>query len=457
MIRIFSHYLPIRLLLLTLVEAAVLFESVAMFARLRAFAEPVGPPIIEAGVFTFIMLMMMTALGMYQTKAEAFRATVQRLVVAWVLAVIIVSAMFYLIPAADIGRANLGLASVVALGGVLLVRVLFFRITDVGLPKRRVLVVGNGAEAEQIIRFLHEGNRGRNVQYAGLYPVVAEREATDQQRRINHAQLRRTVRDLRVSEIVIAVRDRRGGVLPLRQLLDCKLQGVRVMDLASFYERELGLLQVDQLRASWLIFGEGFNQGIVRDVVKRIFDVLVSLIILAATLPVLLLGMLAVVLDSRGPLFYRQERVGQGGKRFSIYKLRSMRVDAEKDGQPRWAVQNDARITRVGRFLRKTRIDELPQVYNVLRGDMSFVGPRPERAFFVDQLIEQIPYYDVRHSIKPGVTGWSQVRYPYGASVDDALAKLQYDLYYVKNHSLFLDLLILVETLQVVLLGKGAR
>lgn len=457
MIRIFSHYLPIRLLLLTLVEAAVLFESVAMFARLRAFAEPVGPPIIEAGVFTFIMLMMMTALGMYQTKAEAFRATVQRLVVAWVLAVIIVSAMFYLIPAADIGRANLGLASVVALGGVLLVRVLFFRITDVGLPKRRVLVVGNGAEAEQIIRFLHEGNRGRNVQYAGLYPVVAEREATDQQRRINHAQLRRTVRDLRVSEIVIAVRDRRGGVLPLRQLLDCKLQGVRVMDLASFYERELGLLQVDQLRASWLIFGEGFNQGIVRDVVKRIFDVLVSLIILAVTLPVLLLGMLAVVLDSRGPLFYRQERVGQGGKRFSIYKLRSMRVDAEKDGQPRWAVQNDARITRVGRFLRKTRIDELPQVYNVLRGDMSFVGPRPERAFFVDQLIEQIPYYDVRHSIKPGVTGWSQVRYPYGASVDDALAKLQYDLYYVKNHSLFLDLLILVETLQVVLLGKGAR
>jgi sugar transferase (PEP-CTERM system associated) len=287
--------------------------------------------------------------------------------------------------------------------------------------------------------------------------VIGERESGAAARRINHDQLLRTVRDLKVSEIVIAVRERRGGVLPLRQLLDCKLDGVRVMDLASFYEREKGLLKIDNVRASWLIFGQGFDQGATRDVVKRLFDIVVSLALLMAALPILLVTMIAIVVESGWPVFYRQERVGQGGKPFQIIKLRSMRQDAEKDGKPRWAGANDDRVTRVGRFIRMTRIDELPQLYNVLRGDMSFVGPRPERPYFVGQLIDEIPYYDVRHSVKPGVTGWSQVRYPYGASVEDALAKLQYDLYYVKNHSLFLDLLILAETAQVVLLGKGAR
>ena len=265
------------------------------------------------------------------------------------------------------------------------------------------------------------------------------------------------MRDLNVSEVVIAVRERRGGVLPLRQLLDCKLRGVRVMDLASFYERERGLLKLDSMRASWLIFGQGFEHGVTRDVVKRVFDLLVSVVMLAITFPVLLLAMVAIYLESGRPVFYRQVRVGQGGRNFTIYKLRSMRKDAERDGKPVWATSDDDRITLVGKVIRKTRIDELPQLINVLRGDMSFVGPRPERPFFVRQLIEDIPYYDVRHSVKPGVTGWSQVRYPYGASVEDALAKLEYDLYYVKNHSLFLDLLILMETAQVVLLGKGAR
>jgi sugar transferase (PEP-CTERM system associated) len=229
------------------------------------------------------------------------------------------------------------------------------------------------------------------------------------------------------------------------------------MDLVSFYERERGLLKIDNLRASWLIFGAGFERGITRDVIKRVFDVAVSLVLLVITFPILLLAMLAIVLESGRPVFYRQERVGQGGETFTILKLRSMCQDAEKDGTPQWAGPRDSRVTRVGQFLRRSRIDELPQLFNVLRGDMSFVGPRPERPFFVAQLLEDIPYYEVRHSVKPGITGWSQVRYPYGASVEDALAKLQYDLYYVKNHSLFLDLLILVDTVQVVLLGKGAR
>lgn len=457
MIRLFNHYLSLRVLVLAVVEALVLFQAVVLGFHLRFLSDDTPLPLPEAVVFTLIMMLMMTALGLYSAQAEAFRTTLQRLLVAYGLALLIMSLVFYLLPQVYIGRGAFAITSVLALLGVTVVRLLFFGVTDIGLPKRRVLVLGNGGEAEQVIRFLHQGPRGRTVQYAGLYPVTTERESDAQGRLINHEQLRRTVAELRVSEIVIAVRERRGGVLPLRQLLDCKLHGVRVMDLASFYEREMGLLQVDQLRASWLIFGDGFDRGMTRDIIKRIFDVIASIGLLLATFPILLLAMLAVKMESAGPVFYHQERVGQGGRPFRIHKLRSMRTDAEKDGRPRWAGTNDDRVTRVGRFLRKTRIDELPQLWNVLRGEMSFVGPRPERPFFVDQLIGQIQYYDVRHSVKPGVTGWSQVRYPYGASVEDALAKLQYDLYYVKNHSLFLDLLIMFETLQVVVLGKGAR
>ncbi len=457
MIRLFNHYLSVRTLMLTLAEALVLFQSMVLGFQVRLWGAATPLPIVEAGVFTLVMLLTMTALGLYQPQPEPFRTTMQRLVVAYGLALMVMSVVFYLFPDTYVGRGIFALTSMFALGGVLLVRLLFFRVTDLGLPRRRVLVIGNGPDAEQAIRFLHEGERSRTTQYAGMYPVVAEREVGAPARRINHDQLLRTVRDLNVSEVVIAVRERRGGVLPLRQLLDCKLKGVQVMDLASFYEREMGLLKLDSMRASWLIFGQGFEHGVTRDVVKRIFDVLVSVVMLILTFPILLLAMLAIFVESGRPVFYRQERVGQAGRNFTIYKLRSMRKDAESDGKPRWASTDDDRVTFVGKVIRKTRIDELPQLFNVLRGDMSFVGPRPERPFFVRQLIDDIAYYDVRHSVKPGVTGWSQVRYSYGASVEDALAKLEYDLYYVKNHSLFLDLLILVETAQVVLLGKGAR
>jgi sugar transferase (PEP-CTERM system associated) len=457
MIRLFNHYLPLRILLLTLIEALVLFQAMVLGFEIRLIDRALPLPLLEAGVFTGVMLLMMTGLGLYESHGEPFRVMLQRLAVAYGLTLVIMSAVFYIFPATYVGRGVFALTSLFAAAGVLLIRVIFFRITDVGLPKRRVLILGNGAEAEEVIRFLNDGARGRTIEYAGLYPLAANRDATEAERRASGQQLMRTVHDLRVSEIVMALRERRGGVMPLRQMLDCKLRGIKVMDLVSFYEREQGLLKVDNLRASWLIFGSGFDQGLTRDVVKRVFDVVVSVALLLLTLPVLLLAMLAILIESGRPILYRQERVGQGGESFMILKLRTMRQDAEKDGKPRWAGTNDARITRVGRLLRRTRIDELPQLFNVLKGDMSFVGPRPERPFFVQQLLEDIPYYDVRHSVKPGVTGWSQVRYPYGASVEDALAKLQYDLYYVKNHSLFLDLLILVDTVQVVLLGKGAR
>ena len=457
MIKVFNHYLSIRLLLLTLLEAAVLFQSVIIGFQVRFPENLTALPHLEAGVFTFIMLMAMSALGLYQTHGEPFRTTVHRVLIAYGLSLLLISAVFYVFPETYIGRGVMAWSSLFALISVLMLRALFFRVTDIGLPKRRVMVLGNGSEAEEVIRFLHNSAGRNSIEYAGLYPVMPERDAQGSERLLDHHQLRRTAEEMKVSEIVIAVRERRGGVLPLRQLLDAKLHGVKVMDLQSFYEREEGVLRIDSMRASWMIFGNGFDQGISRDVVKRLFDVIASAGLLLLAAPILLVAMIAVVIESGFPIFYSQERVGQGGERFRILKLRSMRQDAEKDGKARWAVANDSRVTRVGAFLRKTRIDELPQLWTVLRGDMSFVGPRPERQVFVDQLTEKIPFYDVRHSVKPGVTGWAQVRYPYGASIEDGLKKLEYDLYYVKNHSLFLDLMIMVETIQVVLLGKGAR
>lgn len=245
--------------------------------------------------------------------------------------------------------------------------------------------------------------------------------------------------------------------MPLRQLLDCKLYGIRVVDIATYFEKTLAQIKVSHVNAGWLVFGDGFNQGVVRTLVKRVFDVLFSGAILILTLPLMALTAVAIRLESRGPVLYRQERVGLNGEVFNVVKFRSMRTDAEKDGKPRWATLNDDRVTRVGKFIRKVRIDELPQLFNVLRGEMSLVGPRPERQFFVDDLVTKIPYYAVRHSVKPGVTGWAQVRYEYGSTIEDSVEKLQYDLYYVKNHTLFLDLLILLETVAVVLTGKGAR
>jgi sugar transferase (PEP-CTERM system associated) len=245
--------------------------------------------------------------------------------------------------------------------------------------------------------------------------------------------------------------------MPLRQLLDCKVSGTKVYDLATHFEKTLGQIRVDYLNASWLIFGDGFNQGAMRTAVKRVFDIVSASVLLLLSAPVMALTAICIKLESPGPVFYRQERVGLNSRGFSIAKFRSMRTDAEKDGRPVWAAAKDNRVTRVGQMIRRLRIDELPQLFNVLRGDMSLVGPRPERPFFVDQLTHELPFYSLRHSVKPGVTGWAQVRYPYGATVEDSLEKLQFDLYYVKNHTLFLDLVVLVETVAVVLTGKGAR
>ncbi|HEY9102139.1 TIGR03013 family XrtA/PEP-CTERM system glycosyltransferase [Chitinimonas sp.] len=326
-----------------------------------------------------------------------------------------------------------------------------------GLLTHRVMIFGAGAEAESVGKVLRKSDAG--VQIVGYYPspTCTDIRVPTQNTLSRDMSLSDTAHALKVNEIIVAVRERRGGILPLRELLDCKLSGMRVLDLASYFERSLGQIRMDSLKAGWLIFGDGFRQGWARTLVKRTFDIVASSLLLALALPIMLITAMLIMLEDGMPILYRQERVGLGGRLFNVIKFRSMRVDAEKDGRPRWATANDDRVTRVGRVIRKLRIDELPQLFSVLAGDMSLVGPRPERPYFVDQLTRDIPFYAVRHSVKPGVTGWAQVNYHYGASVDDSVQKLQYDLYYVKNHTLLLDFNVLVKTVGVVLTGKGAQ
>lgn len=260
----------------------------------------------------------------------------------------------------------------------------------------------------------------------------------------------------KTDKIVVSISERRGA-FPMRDVLACKMAGIEVIDAPSFYESMTGKLLLENITPSWFIFSEGFKVSAWRRIVKRTVDIACALVGIALTLPLLPFIALAIKLDSRGPIFFRQERFGEREKIFNLYKFRTMGVDAEKGTGAVWAQTNDPRVTRVGAFFRKSRIDELPQFINVLRGDMSLVGPRPERPEFIRKLKELIPYYSERHSVKPGVTGWAQVRYPYGASVEDALEKLRYDLYYIKHISLAFDLLIILETIKVVLFRRGGR
>ena len=354
-------------------------------------------------------------------------------------------------------RELLYLSIMAAVFGVLVSRIGSLGSRDSELAKRRILVFGTGSKAIEVRDALRKSDK--NTVIVGFFPGPNENDSIIQGNRLiaQGGDLLDAAISLETDEIVIALSERRGGSMPMRELLDCRLNGIRVLDLASHFERTLGQIRLDSLYAGWLIFGEGFSQGVVRSVVKRIFDIIASLILLIIGAPVMVVTALLIGLETGTPLLYRQERVGHNGRLFSVIKFRSMRQDAEKHGKPVWATSSDDRVTKIGRIIRKLRIDELPQLYCVLKGDMSLVGPRPERPFFVDQLIREIPFYAVRHSVKPGLTGWAQVCYHYGASAEDAAVKLQYDLYYVKNHSLFLDLVVLLETVGVVLTGKGAQ
>ena len=461
MVRLFNHWFASSTLLQIAFDAILLFLSVVLAAAVlnRGDVFSVETVVPDALLFAISMVILNTVVGLYQRNpGRTMAQTTARIVLSLMLAVPVAWAIFGFLPHGEAW--NDALRLVVPLAFVTLVAIRGVATLSGLTPMlvRKTLVIGTGAEAVAVEKSLSE--LGPAVRFVGFFP--AKKHESAQHVAVhkvlnNQTDLVEVARRHALDEIVVAVRERRGGVLPLRELLDCKLMGVRVLDLSSYYERALGQIRLDTLHASWLIFGEGFRQGLLRSFVKRIFDIASAMVLLLLALPVMLLAGAMIAMESGFPVLYRQERVGRGGRLFNLIKFRSMRTDAEVDGKPRWAVSNDSRVTRVGRAIRKLRIDELPQLLNVLTGETSLVGPRPERPYFVDQLANEIPFYAVRHSVKPGITGWAQVRYHYAATLDDAAHKLQYDLYYVKNHTLFLDIVILFETVGVVVSGEGAH
>jgi sugar transferase (PEP-CTERM system associated) len=408
--------------------------------------------------FALCLLLPAGALGIHRfDRGETFQSFLPKFAVSIAMGLLLCYGAFALVPSITDYRESIPYAAALGALGLVVVRVLLVPRLHAGPLDHRVLILGTEEDAAMVDRALYE-LVGRGVSVVGFYqtdslaPVEVPRD-----RILPREPLDSLVKALSVQVIVVAVREQRGGALPLSELVNCRLQGVEITDVPGVLERVTGTVPVETLKSSWLIYGRGFPQGWARRAVKRAFDVVMASVLLALASPVILAAAMAIFLESGRPIIFRQERVGLGGRPFWLLKFRSMQLDAEKDGVPRWASDADPRITSVGRFIRRTRIDELPQLLNVLRGEMSFVGPRPERPFFVAQLTEQVPFYGARHSVKPGVTGWAQVRYSYGASVEDSVRKLEFDLYYVKNHSLLLDLVILVKTVRVVLLGEGAR
>jgi sugar transferase (PEP-CTERM system associated) len=466
-VRIFGHYVSLPLLLLMLAEAAIHMGAVylAVALRFQGFSFQVnieGAPaslLPRALLYAGVMLAIMTAFGLYGSalhkKDREYHA---RFLASFPAGAVVMAIIFYVIPMSVLGRGLMALSLLFSFTLTALAREVFFHVVGYEALKRRILVLGAGSRAAGVEALLEKLGPGAGFHLVGFVQCGDGHSTMDKSRLLGDCTaLHALVEQHRVDEIVVGVRDRRNGYFPTSRLLECKLDGVSIVDLPTFFERETGYVQLNSLSASWMIFSEGFSKTNVQKVLKRVFDVSVSVAMLVATLPVMLAAVLAIWHETGRPILYRQKRVGESGRIFEILKFRSMGVEAEHDGVPRWAKKDDDRVTRVGRFLRMTRIDELPQLVNVLRGDMSFVGPRPERPPFVSELTRKVPFYASRHSVKPGITGWAQIRYPYGASVDDAVQKLQFDLYYVKNHSLFLDMVILLQTTQVVLFGQGAR
>lgn len=407
---------------------------------------------------------MLTALGIYNRDAvNQFGVLLQRSVI-FLFVIVFLGLMAWMV---DDLVPNLNLSSYVSLfalvTGLNFVAVMTTRLAFLSFPKldgfkHRVLVLGSGHLGHRIDSYLvGEGDSTlHRVGYISLDELDRpESDGSSGEVGSSVVDLRKLAHDLKADEIVIASREWRG--LPVWELLDCKMSGVRITDYLSFWERETGQIDLDEVKPGWLALSDGFRVGLPRRIMKRMFDILLSLIFLTLTFPLLAVTALLIKLESSGPIFYRQKRVGRQGRIFNVIKFRSMYNDAERDGQPKWAKRTDPRITFVGHFIRRSRIDEIPQILNVLLGHMSFVGPRPERPYFVRELHEQIPLYSIRHNVRPGITGWAQVNYPYGASVEDARRKLSYDIYYVKNCGLFLDLVIILQTVRVVLSGDGAR
>lgn len=465
-LQLFNHRIHIRVALIALVQVLLLVGSVyvAVFIRFGAHMGSIGEApallFLQALLFAALVQLCMIALGVHRPHRQGGHLrVVLRVVASFVLAGVGLSIVFFVLPVLYFGRGITILASVISLVGVLVIQLWDYRSSNRRRAGWRVLFYGAGDSAATMLSRLR---RNSDYHYFTLDGCVL---AADEPIRVD-AELVRTVdgslldyaRSQRINEIVVVMDDRRKG-FPSHELLTCRMAGIHVSDPLTFYECQTGQVKTELLSPHWLIFSAGFGQTRVQDAVKRGLDLIFSLTLLVVFSPFMLLTMASIVREDGwgAPVFFTQTRVGRDGRDFRIYKFRSMRTDAEAEAKAQWAQEDDPRITRAGVFMRKHRLDELPQLFNVLKGDMSLVGPRPERPEFVGDLSEKLPYYFMRHRVRPGITGWAQLGYPYGASDEDANAKLQFDLYYVKNRSTFLDFLILLGTVEVVLTRKGSR
>jgi sugar transferase (PEP-CTERM system associated) len=466
--RLFRHFVPVSVVLLVSFDALLItgaFYQMLSQAGANAplvFGVTTLPAQLSLGL-SFAAVATMISVGLYGEQSFVdLRLLLSRIAVAFVLVLmlLLICASYWRSGLQDLPNiSNLPLkATLIWLGCISVTRGAFLITLGRGLLKRRVAVLGNGVQAARIARLVEIGENQHFVPVSFIRMPgesgLASSTAIDWTDTGPDA-LAELGCSMSASEIVVATDDRRG--LPVQQLLHCKLAGMQVTEFLDFWERETRTVDLEALRPSWLFYSDGFRCGMIDELCKRIFDIAVSLALLVFTAPLLVIVSALIKLDSSGPILYRQERVGYRGREFTILKFRSMSVDAEGDGGPQWAARGDARVTRIGGVIRKLRIDELPQILNVLRGDMSFVGPRPERPYFVANLAAIIPYYNERHWVRPGITGWAQINYPYGASIDDARHKLSFDLYYVKNRSIFLDFVILLQTVRVIFWNYGAR
>jgi sugar transferase (PEP-CTERM system associated) len=465
-IRAFGQYIHMSIAALAAVEATWFFAAfmagclIRFHVDLATLEKSLGAAIWpRALVFSAVMVVSLLSFGLYSARQRARAGGMAvRILTAVGAGVAGLSVFLYLIPGLWIGRGALAIATVLSLVGLAISRVVFHQMVDETLFKRRVIVYGCGKNSAPISRLRRRSDR-RGFELIGFVQPEGESIAVAGNLII---EKRGSLADLCIqhdaAEVVVAMDDRRRG-FPILELLDCRLAGIDVTELLTFLERETGRVRIDVLNPSWMIFGDGFRRDPLRLFSSRTLDIAASSLILLITFPLMLLTILAIKLEEgwRAPVFYAQQRVGLGGRSFHVLKFRSMRQDAERDGKAQWAIKGDSRVTRVGAFIRKCRIDELPQILCVFRGHMSFVGPRPERPEFVAELAQKIPYYVQRHCVKPGITGWAQLCYPYGSSEQDALEKLQYDLYYIKNNTLLFDLGILLQTVEVVVMGQGAR
>jgi sugar transferase (PEP-CTERM system associated) len=461
--RLFRYYIPTEFVALVVIEFLVLILSLYLAMEVRFWDTEWSSEgfMSKALVYAIVLQLSLLAFGVYQRQTGQFMNLLAlRIASGLLLGLIPLGVSYYFVPLFFLGRGVLIVAVLISFLLIMVVRLFFKQVVTEDNMWTRVLVLGAGKKAK-LVREARASGEIKGLNIIAYVAMPGDEEVMEDDAITLYDSLVEYVEHHDIDEIVIAVDDRRSTDFPTMDLIECKLSGINVLDLVTFFERRAGKIRLDMLNPSWLYLSEGFQigTGFLRRITKRAVDIMAVLILLPVALPLMVMVSLAIFIESRGrgPIFYSQTRVKQDGELFKIYKFRSMVTDAEKNGVAQWAKKNDSRITKIGTVLRKGRLDELPQLFNVLKGDMSFVGPRPERPEFIEKLAENIPYYEERHRVKPGLTGWAQICYSYGDTERDAIEKLQYDLYYVKNYSVLLDLLILLQTAEVVLLGKGAQ